>query len=153
MNTLSLQRSMDEALSDVIATTDFSEKFHLRVVADAEGPQTVSAVVARSGETVHLTWRNIMTSADIQHMRLERNHAGLPCINLIAKDSSIKKLIHWNKVERGKRIAILVDGEALLVTPISMQSGRDYRICAGLNSDELAKLMRLMKNGHSQPSG
>ena len=153
MSTSSLKRSMNEVLSSQIATLDFPEKYHLRVVADKADPQTVSAVVVGSGETVHLTWHNIMTSADIRQIRLERTDDGRPCINLISMDASIKKLNHWNKVEQGKRIAVIIDGAVHFVAPISVQSGRHYRFGAGLDSDELDRLIRLMKHEWSDSSG
>ena len=133
------------AIRDAVANYQ-PNTFELRVVADTATPHTVKAVVARSEATVHLTSTTIMTSADIEEVRLERNHAGLPCINLIAKNTSVKKLVHWNKFHRGKRIAILINGLPHLVAPISIQSGKHYRIGAGLDSDELTDLIRLMEH-------
>lgn len=89
----------------------------------------------REEMTIYLAREPAITNADIEQIKTSTNETGLPVIALKLSESGGTKMQKLSKLQFGKLIAIVINGEVVIAPKVKSEMNRDL-VISGLFTEE-----------------
>ncbi|HEY7173114.1 MAG TPA: hypothetical protein VH417_19820 [Vicinamibacterales bacterium] len=115
-------------------------RFEIRLAEEAPGLELEPATVRESGERVYLHRQTILTNGDIVSAETVQDPSGSASVVVkFARDGSAR-LLQITRLNAGRRLAILLDGHAVIAPVIRSPIGTSAVIGGGLSRAEADRI-------------
>jgi preprotein translocase subunit SecD len=138
----------------LMASRSLSQRFHakpgdqsavrveFRLAEDEAAEGLIEATVSGTTQTIFLHKDPLLTNRDISHARVVVDEENGPAVDVTFAEESREKVLHLTETNRGKLLAILVDGRVIMAPVIREPIGTEARIWGRFSREEAERIAR-----------